>query len=255
MNFFHNYIPKPVLFSIGLFEIHWYGLLMVVGGLLGLYWVWVLFNKYKIKESELWDLVLYWVVFAIVGARIYYVLYAWDYYRENLLDVFKIWEGGLAVQGVMIGGFLATYIFCRQRKLKFWLVADIVVVGLAFGQIIGRWGNYFNQEIFGKPTGLPWGIPIEFQNRPGLFKNYDYFHPTVLYESLLSIFNFLILWLAHQWRLVREKYLPEGVIFWSYIFIYSWIRFGLELYRLDYSPLVFGLRWAQLFSAFLIIFS
>ncbi|HCC23608.1 TPA: prolipoprotein diacylglyceryl transferase [Candidatus Falkowbacteria bacterium] len=251
MNFLHKYIPEPIIFSLGPIEIHWYGLLMVLGGLAGLFFVRKLFQLYRLKEKDLTDLVLVWVLFALIGARIYYVIYAWDYYRENLIDIIKVWEGGLAVHGVMLGVFGATYWFCRWRKINFWLMADIAAVGLAGAQIIGRWGNYFNQEIFGKPTDLSWGIPIEMKFRPSQFREQNYFHPTVLYESLLSAVNFIILWAAHQWRVKRNKYLPEGVIFAVYIFIYSVIRFGLEYYRVDYSPMVFGLRWAQLLSIWL----
>jgi len=250
INFLHNYLPESILFSIGPLAVHWYGFLMVVGGLLGLFLVLKLVKKYSLEKDFFLDLTFYWVIGAVLGARIYYVLYDWEYYKNNLLDTLKIWEGGLAIHGIILGGFITTIIYCKLKKQNFWLIADLLVVGLCSAQIIGRVGNYFNQEIFGKPTDLPWGIPIAEENRPAAYVVYEYFHPTFIYESMGNILITSFLLFLHYRRIKIKKYLA-GNIFLIYIMLYSCLRFSLEFLRIDYSPLVFGIRWAQLFSVIL----
>lgn len=266
INFLHNYIPESVLFQIGPIKIHWYGFLMVLGGVLGLLLILKLINLYsKLKiedlklirnfqKKDLLDLIFWWVIGAIIFARIYYVIYAWDFYQDDWMEIFKIWHGGLAVHGVMLGGFLSTFLFCLKRKLKIWQVLDFVAIALVTGQIIGRWGNYFNQEIFGKPTDLAWGIPIEMIKRPVEFVNESFFHPTVLYESLGNIFILGILLLLFYLQF-KKKNFQWGMVFLSYLIWYSILRFLLEFLRIDYSPLIFGIRWAQVFSVFLVLVS
>lgn len=246
-NFIHSYSPQPILFELGPLSIHWYGFLMVVGGLLGFWLILILAKRCGLDKKFFSELLLPWVVGAVIGARLYYVVYAWEMYRENWLDVFKIWQGGLAVHGIMLGGFVTTWIYCRIKKQKFFLAADLIVVGLAAAQVIGRVGNYFNQEIFGRPTDLPWGIPIDVINRPAGYFAFEYFHPAFLYESLGSLMILGIL-SALWFRRLKTKQQIAGNIFWFYLVLYSGQRFLLEFLRLDYSPLVCGVRWAQLLS-------
>ena len=243
-DFLHSNIPDPYLIEWGILKIRWYGFLMVVGGLFG-YWLILKLAKRKELDKKLFqDLLLYFPLGAIIGARIYYVFYAWEFYRNNLLDIFKIWEGGLAVHGIMIGGFIATYIYCKRKKISFWQIADLAVVGLAAAQMIGRAGNYFNQEIFGKPTDLAWGIPIEAINRPAGFESFEYFQPVFLYECfgsmLIAGLLFFLNWKKLKWS--------DGNIFLIYLIMYSAMRFGLEFLRIDYSPVLFGMRWPMIMS-------
>ncbi|MFH0779936.1 MAG: prolipoprotein diacylglyceryl transferase [Parcubacteria group bacterium] len=252
INFLHTFHPQPVIFQIGIFPIHWYGFLMVIGGLLGLFVVLKLARRYGVDKNSIYDLLVYFVVGGVVGARVYYVVYAWQLYQNNWLDVFKIWQGGLAVHGVMIGGMAGVLIYYFFKKINFWLFADLAATGLAAAQIVGRVGNYFNQEIFGKPTNLPWGILIDAAARPTEFSGANYFHPTFLYESLGNVIILCVLIGLHFLK-IRNKTLKDGNIFFLYIILYSILRFFLEFLRTDYSPLVFGVRWAQLFSALLII--
>ncbi len=146
----------------------------------------------------------------------------------------------------------------KKFKLKFWLTADIAVVGLALGQAIGRWGNYFNQELYGLPTNLPWGIPIDQSHRSNfLYQNAEFFHPTFLYESILNFLNFLLLLYLHKKRLSQKhknKFLATGNIFLIYLMNYGLIRFFLEFIKIDKTPLVFGVRFPQLVSLLLFIF-
>jgi len=261
INFFHTYHPKSIFFSLGPINIYWYGFLMVLGVIGGFLIVWRLAKFYQIKKERLLDLAFYGLIFGLIGARIYYVAYLWDYYSKNFLDIFKIWQGGLAIHGIIIGGFTAVWFYSRRTNFNFWLVADLIVVGLSFGQIIGRWGNYFNQEVFGQPTDLPWGIPIDLVNRPVGFEHYKYFHPTFLYESLWNLVVFLILL---GWQLIRIKRQETkdkrqrtsyGNIFLSYLILYSLGRFFIEFLRIDPMPTLFGIRWAQVMSIGIILLS
>ncbi len=251
-SFLHNYVPETIAFRLGSWPVHWYGILMVLGGLLGLGVVIRLADKYQIKRSVVYDLAFYFALGAVIGARLYFVAYSWSFIDYGFWDIFKIWQGGMAVHGVMLGGFTASYLYCRVKKLNIFKIFDLTVVALAIGQVIGRWGNYFNQEIFGKPTDLPWGIPIEPFKRPLQYLNQEYFHPTVLYESLGSLLIFALLLVLHKYKL-RSAKIPNGMIFGVYLILYSVMRFGLEFLRLDQSPEIFGFRWAMIFSGFLIL--
>jgi phosphatidylglycerol:prolipoprotein diacylglycerol transferase len=239
---------------------------MAVGVISGFLIVWRLAKAYGIKSEQLFDLAFYALIFGLLGARIYYVAYLWDYYSGHLLDILKFWQGGLAVHGIMLGGFGAIFFYARKKKLDFWLWADLIVVGLSFGQIIGRWGNYFNQEVFGRPTDLSWGIPIDLANRPVEFAASGFFHPTFLYESLWSVVIFSVLLI---WQLVRirrqatgdkglatsdkRQGVSYGNIFLVYLILYSLGRFCNEFLRIDQMPEIFGLRWAQIMSILIFV--
>ncbi|MFZ5364925.1 MAG: prolipoprotein diacylglyceryl transferase [Patescibacteria group bacterium] len=255
INFLHHYSPRSIIFSVGGLDIHWYGLLMVLGGLLGLFLAWYLARYFKINRPWLFDLAFWWAIFGLIGGRIYYVIYAFDFYKDNPLDIFKIWQGGLAVHGVMIGAFCATFFFARAKGINWLKLFDLSAIGLVTAQIVGRWGNYFNQELFGRPTDLAWGIPILPINRPVEYIAEQFFHPTFLYESLLNIVLLGILLILVWLRFGKNIEIKNGIIFFSYILGYSIIRFNMEFLRLDYSPVVFGVRWAQLFSGLLILAS
>jgi len=251
INFLHTFHPQAIIVKFGPFAIHWYGLLMIIGGLLGFILILKLAGKYGLEKKLFEDLLFWFVIGAIIGARIYYVIYAWPMYKDNLVDILKIWEGGLAIHGIMLGGFIATFIYCWLKKKDFLLVADLAATGLVAAQIIGRVGNYFNQEILGLPTDLPWGIPIDPLFRPEQYTSFQYFHPTFIYESLGNILVLGFLLLLHFYRFKKKGFQP-GQIFFTYLVLYSCLRFSLEFLRTDYSPLVFGVRWAQLLSVFLL---
>jgi phosphatidylglycerol---prolipoprotein diacylglyceryl transferase len=242
-NFLHTYNPQPVLFEIGWFRIHWYGLIVVIAILLGLWLITRLAQRQKF-DKEQWDrLIFYTLIFGLIGARLYHVFLEWTYYQEHLLEIFKVWQGGMAIHGAIIFGGITVYLFCRKYNWPLFLILDIMALGLILGQAIGRWGNYFNQEIFGLPTNLPWGIFISEANRPMELMSQVYFHPTFLYESLLNLLLFILLYLGFT-RLIR---LP-GMVFSSYLVGYSIIRFSLEYLRIDDTLLVYGVRWPQIFS-------
>lgn len=259
-NFLHTYNPDPILLKFFGLEIHWYGFLMVVGGLLGFFMVLKLAKLYQIDKKYIDSMLIWFVIGAIIMARIYYVIYSWGYYQDHFWEIFQIWQGGLAVHGVMLGGFIGVYLFCHKNKQNVWKFLDLAAVGLVLAQVFGRVGNYFNQEIFGKPTQLPWGIPIERMNRPAEYFQNEFFHPTFLYESLVNFVFFFILYYLHIRRVKKvrtsdyeNKKFMFGNVFLLYLVLYSCLRFGLEFLRTDFSPEIFGVRWAQFLSVGIIV--
>lgn len=255
----HTYSPQPILLQIGFLKIHWYGFLIAMGAILGFLVILHLAKEYKLKKEEIYNYIFYLVIVGLICDRLYYVIYAWDYYSQNLLDIFKIWQGGLAIHGAIIGGVMVMYFFGKKHKINPWLLADISIVGFALAMSIGRWGNYFNQELFGLPTNLPWGIPILPEHRPPNYMNFSYFHPTFLYESMWDFFIFFVLYLIHRVPIAIIKNNPEikldyGYIALAYFILYSIGRFFNEFLRIDFSPYFLGMRVAQI-TSLLIIFT
>jgi phosphatidylglycerol:prolipoprotein diacylglycerol transferase len=257
MNWLHAFEPQPILVSWGPLIIHWYGLTMALAILAAVIVAVVLGRAYQVKAETIIDLSFWLIIGGFIGARLYYVGLTWDYYQNNLWDILKIWQGGLAIHGAIIAGLVILWLFVKQRRLNFWLAASLIVPGLALGQAIGRWGNYFNQELFGLPTGLPWGIPIAVVNRPAAYLSNQFFHPTFLYESICSLLIFGFLALAH-WLARREKTNQETnyrAITLSYLIFYSVVRFVLEDFRVDETPLLGLWRWPQVVSAIIALAS
>ncbi len=251
-NFLHSYAPKPVLLYIGHLTIYWYGLFIVLGILLAVLVVLKLAEKYHVSKETVIDSVFYMVIAGIIGARVYHVLLELPYYFKNPLSVFKIWEGGLAIHGAIVAGLITVWLFAKKRGMDPFLLLAIFAPGLALGQAIGRWGNYFNQELYGAPTALPWGIPIEPINRVLSHYSAKYFHPTFLYESLGCFAIFLLLLYLHSWMIkkgVQKFQLP----LLAYLVSYSLLRFFLEFIRIDPTPEFLGLRFPQIISLVLII--
>ncbi len=253
--FLHNFQPKPILFSFGSISIYWYGLFVVLGILSAVFISYKLADVYKIDKEKIIDLAFWIIVFGIIGARIYHIFLEFNYYLKHPLDVFKIWNGGIAIHGGIIAGLIVIYLFSKKEKINFWLLTSIIVPGLALGQAIGRWGNYFNQELFGLPTNLPWGIPINIINRPIQYISFSYFHPTFLYESLGNLLIFFILFFSHLFIIRKQKksFYSFFVISAVYAILYSILRFGLEFIRIDSTPVVYGWRWPQIVSVIIII--
>lgn len=246
-----NSIPSPEISFIqaGPFRIHFYALFILTGIVLA-----ILLADYRLKArgargGEALDIALWTVPIAIIGARIFHVLtHTGDYFYPgaDLLAVFRIWEGGIAIYGGLIGGALGAWIGSRKSGIKFWAFADAVAPGILLAQAIGRWGNYFNQELFGLPTTLPWGLEIDQFNPayPDGLPAGVLFHPTFLYESLWSLVGVAILLL-----LDRRFSLKGGAMFGAYLIYYSIGRIWTENLRIDPSEIILGLRtnvWSAL---------
>lgn len=258
LDFFHNFSPERILFSVGVVDVFWYGLFMVIAIFSGIYITARVGKRYGMSQEVVTDLAFYLVVFGIIGARVYDVFLELPYYAKNPIDVFKIWQGGLAIHGGLIGGALALVFYCQKNGLNFVKMTAILVPGLAFGQAIGRWGNYFNQELFGLPTSKPWGIFIESINRPVEYLDILYFHPTFLYESLGSLVIFGVLIFLHKRIESEDSALSNGGfvnIVALYLVMYSTLRFLLEYIRIDYAPTLLEMRWPQIISIAVLIAS
>jgi phosphatidylglycerol---prolipoprotein diacylglyceryl transferase len=254
INFLHTFTPNPILISFGPFHIFWYGMFIVLGILAALAVALKLSGYYHINKEDIIDIAFYLILGGVVGARIYDVLLNFSYYAERPLDILKIWNGGLAIHGAIIAGVLVILSYARWKKINFLLLAALTVPGLALAQAIGRWGNYFNQELYGRPTDLPWGIPITPLLRQPDFFSFQYFHPTFLYESLGSLIIFSILIYLHYLTIKKQQFNSEQIVF-AYLIMYSLLRFAMETLRVDYTPELFGLRWPQIISLIVIIFS
>ena len=243
----HNFLPASVLISFGSINIYWYGLFLVLAMSAGIITAIKIGRYYGIKQDIIIDASIWLIIGGLIGARIYEVFLESSYYFSDPLAIFKIWEGGLAIHGGIIGGALALIIFSYRRKLNSLALTAAVVPALALGQTIGRWGNWFNQELFGLPTNLPWGIPIAFINRPADYAKYIYFHPTFLYESLGCFLIFIVLLIMTQHR--RR---PAEIIC-TYLIAYAILRFSLEFIKIDDTPLMFGWRWPQIMSLIILL--
>ena len=251
--------PGPLLFQLGPFSLRWYGLLIAVAVLLGLLLATRLGRQRGIEPVLIADLLPILVLAAVVGARTYYVLFEWRQYQLNWLDAVAVWRGGIAIHGALIGGTLAVILYARWRRIAFWNLLDVLVPSVALGQAIGRWGNFFNSEAFGRPTDLPWGLTIPLANRPLLFLDQSSFHPTFLYESIWDLGVCLLLLLLLRQAGRGRINLPDGALACVYLMAYSSGRVWIEALRLDplclFSEPPFcagGLRMAQLVSLLLI---
>ncbi len=252
MNFLHSFEPSRVLIQVGPITLYWYGFFIVSGILAAILTAIRLGRKYGLDKNLIIDLAFWLTLFGILGARIYDDLLEIRYYLGHPLDSVKIWQGGLAIHGAIIAGILTIYLFSRRKKLDFWLLSAVIAPAIALGQAIGRWGNYFNQELFGSPTGLPWGIPIDLLNRPLGYVSYRYFHPTFLYESLGNLLIFFLLLGLHR-RLTGENKFRKIVFY--YLIAYSVLRFSTEFIRIDFAPVFLGLRVPQIASLLIIALS
>lgn len=212
---------------------------------------------YKIDINTFFDLSFWLIINGLLGARIYDVFLNLPYYLNYPLNIFKIWQGGLAIHGAIIAGLITVYFFAKKRKISVWSLMALVIPGLALGQAIGRFGNYFNQELFGLPTTKPWGIPIDLINRPIDYVTSTFFHPTFLYESLGCLLIFAILISANYLLIKRDKLNKYYFVLLTalYMILYSILRFRLEFIKVDTTPIFLGLRLPQVVSLLIILIS
>ena len=223
--------PDPIAFTIFGLDVRWYGVLVALAIAVAIIWGYVRFPKHGMKSDDLLDAVIIAVPLGIIGARLYYVLFRWQYYAGDPASVFNIRGGGLAVHGGLILGFLAAYFVCRHKKISFLDSLDTVAPGIALAQAIGRWGNFFNGEAHGGPTDLPWSVMIDGTG----------YHPTFLYESLWCLALFFVLW-----KIDDSKRFP-GQIICLYGIFYSVERFFVEALRTD-SLMIGPFKQAQVLS-------
>lgn len=238
----------------------WYGIMIMLGVLAASY---IAFREARRRGEDpdhVWQLFPWVLVLGILGARLGWVVSEANSRQfKDFWEIFAISQGGLSIQGALIGGVLAVIIYCRRYKLSFFKWADIIVPGLALAQAIGRWGNFFNQEAFGRPTTLPWGIPIDVNRQvevagpnPGFTPSSTLrFHPTFAYEMIWDLLNFgLLMWLGRQKRIK----LLQGDLMWVYLIFYSVGRYAIEEIRVD-SAMLSGFKTPQLVALATILFA
>lgn len=239
--------PGPILFKAGPLSIRWYGLLIAIAVVLGLTLSQSLAQRRGIEPDRIGDLAIWLVVAAIPCARLYYVLFEWRAYVDRPADIIAIWQGGIAIHGAILGGAIAAFLFARLTRIPFWQLADVVAPSLILGQAIGRWGNFFNSEAFGRPTDLPWKLYIPLAQRPPGYQNFDYFHPAFLYESVWNLAVFVLLMALFFWGVRHPSRLKTGALTMTYLIGYSLGRIWIEGLRTD-SLMLGPLRIAQLVS-------
>jgi len=254
----------PIVFRLGPLAVHWYGIIIVVATLVGAYVASLEARRRGQDPSHVWDALLLCLFLGIIGARLYHVfssprggMLGWDYYRQNPIAILQIWRGGLGIYGAVVGGILGVYIYARLNKLSFLQWVDIGTSGLILAQVIGRWGNFVNQELYGPPTNLPWGITIGMSYRIPPYNDLTVypadtrFHPAFLYESLWNLLGFLLL------MYVARRYsdrLLDGDVLCLYAIWYPVGRIFVEALRPD-AWLIGGIAAAQIFAAIAIVVS
>jgi phosphatidylglycerol:prolipoprotein diacylglycerol transferase len=221
--------PGAIAIQLGPISIRWYGILMATAIMVGFWLADRQARSEKLPADNLMRVAQWAVVASFVGARLYEVMFNWDYYGQHPNKIIAVWEGGLAIHGGLILGPIVGVWLARRWRLPILKCLDVVAPSIAIGQAIGRWGNFFNEEAFGRPTDLPWKLYISPAQRPLGLQRYEYFHPTFLYESLWDLGIFLVLVLLLRPRLRRHP----GALFFCYIGFYSIGRFAIEALRLD----------------------
>lgn len=238
-----GFIPSPgwSVWQLGPLAIHAYALCILAGIFVA---IWTTERRWVARggvKGQIADVALWAVPAGIVGARLYHVMTDWTTYFGadglGFIAALKIWQGGLGIWGGVAGGALGAWYACRRYGLLLPPLGDALAPGLAVAQAIGRWGNWFNQELFGEPTTVPWGLQIDQQYRPDGFEQYETFHPTFLYESLWCLgVAAVVVWADRRFQM------GHGRVFALYVALYTLGRFFWEILRIDDATLIFGVR-------------
>lgn len=251
---------NPVMFQIGPVRITWYGFLIAMGMLLAMAFAYWQAPKFGIIRDKLMDAGIAGIIGGIIGARAYFVIFSWDNYKDDLLSIFKTWNGGMAIYGGLIGGLLVGLLVAKLRKIRIFPAIDLACMGFLIGQSIGRWGNFVNVEAFGGNTNLPWGmsgptissyLQEHYSELTALGMDIDSsmpVHPCFLYESLWCALGFVLLFFYMK----RRKF--DGEIFLMYSAWYGVGRFMIEGLRTD-SLLIGNIRVSQLLAGLLVVAS
>lgn len=229
--------PNSGSFDLGPLTLRGYGLMIALGVLAAVWLAAKRFTDRSLSSDHAAGIAMWGVPAGIVGARMYHVITDWGRFTGNWGDALKIWKGGLGILGGVIFGYLAVMIYCRRANLDLRTAIDVVAPAIPLAQMIGRWGNWFNQELFGRPSDLPWALEIAPENRPAQYIEQATFHPTFLYESLWNLMVVLALL-----KIDRMKVLSKGMLFVVYFALYSIGRIWVEALRIDEATDIAGLR-------------
>ena len=240
---------NSTMLDLGIIQIQWYSFFIFLGIFFAGLVVMSEARRFRVNEDFLINLIFYLIPISLIGARLYYVAFNFEYYSNNLIEIVQVWRGGLAIHGGILFGFLWITHYCKRYKVQVIRMLDIIVVGLLLGQAIGRWGNFFNQEAYGSvttETQLQSYLIPEFIIE-GMFINGAYHHPTFLYESILLLLGFLIIFFIRRLEMFKKGYALGFYLIW-----YGIVRFLIEILRTD--SLMFGeLKAAQIVSILMVI--
>jgi phosphatidylglycerol---prolipoprotein diacylglyceryl transferase len=240
-------IPSPSSGNVGPF--HMYGLILAVGVLVAVYVAEQRWRRRGYPKDGIYDISFWVVIWGVIGARLYHVITDYQRFEDDPWRAFQIWRGGLSIWGAVLAGAIAVIVITRRRHLPTLVVMDCMAPGIVLAQAIGRWGNYFNQELFGKPSTLPWALEIAPSHRPTGYAQYATFQPTFLYESLACLAILGILLLVEQ-----RAQLKLGQTFALYVVLYTFARFWFENMRIDPAHEIAGMRVNAWVSVFLFVF-
>ncbi|MBI2645245.1 prolipoprotein diacylglyceryl transferase [Candidatus Uhrbacteria bacterium] len=251
--------PPDILWQAGPLTVYYYGVIIAfaiaVGFLVSLFLASRLEKVIGTHIVRHIDALFLWVCGAgVVGGRVFFVAYHWNFFLEHPSEIIAVWHGGWVWHGALFFGLIALGIYCVVRRISFLMLAGLLSPGVILGQAIGRWGNYFNQEAYGPPLQAWWAIPIDLAHRLTGYERYETFHPAFLYESIgdVVLFSALFCWVLLIIKKIRTKKMSGdmgiqkiGMVFFTYLIVYSVIRFGIEFFRIDTVPVLWGLRAPQ----------
>lgn len=242
--------PSDVAFSFLGFPVYYYGIILAFSVFIGIYGAYRIYKKYfNYFDAEfIIDFSPWLILSGITGARLYYCAVNYSYYMSHPGEIFYFRQGGLSIHGAVIAGVAALYFFSKKYKMPFFKLTDAFSCSTILAQSIGRWGNFFNSEAFGHPTNLPWKLYIPLSHRPEQFIQYDYFHPAFLYESILDLIIFFVLF-----TLFKKFTSHSGVITCFYLIFYSAARIFVEQIRVDSVLNIHGIPSPQIISVFIIL--
>ena len=241
---------NPVIFNIGSFELRWYSVLIAFAVIIGYVMIMSESKRFKIKKEFMFNMMFWTLIFAIIGARLYYVVFNLEYYRTNILEIFQIWKGGLAIHGALLFGAITIIIYCKKYKVRVGKILDIIVPALLLGQAIGRWGNFFNSEAYGSIVSYQQLVNMKIIPQfiiDNMFINGSYHLPMFYFESLWCLLGFFL-----SLFLRRRKYIKDGQLVAFYMMWYSVARFVIETFRTD-ALLFNGIRVARVVSVLMFI--
>ena len=238
----------PII-NLGIVSIHWYSIILFIAILVGSNLAIKEAKRHGFEEDFMVNLLFLGVIVGIVGARLYYVIFNFDYYKDNLIEIFKVWNGGLAIHGGIIAGLITIAVICYKKKVNLLKILDYLVVGLILAQAIGRWGNFFNGEAHGPETTLSYlqSLPIPDFIIDGMHIGGTYYIPTFLYESVWCLIGFVIMILIRHRKFMKVGFLTSFYLMW-----YSFERFFVEGLRTD-SLMLGPIKMAQVVSVIMFV--